>query len=254
MAKATAYCKCETCGTEFTRTANKGLRAEADSWALWAAGHYTECPACYAKRMRSEEPKNPITALVGLDVLNAQIVISITGNTRPVKDALKSRGYRWDVPFETGLSGILDMGTRFNACWSKELPAPKYTTAKEFSEAVSSAVSDAIRSLKEIIPELESKNSFTQMDHMLFCDMAKHLAEDGAAVASAIAALEKPERPVCYPAGRWNGKFYGNPGNWRIYLDNTETSISDEDVSAIKNYKSALAAYKEKVEEIKNAN
>ena len=113
MAKATAYCKCGTCGTEFTRTANKGLRAEADSWALWAADHYTECPACYAKRMRSEESKNPITALVGLDTLNAQIVISITGNTRPVKDALRSRGYRWDVPFETGLSGILDMGTRF---------------------------------------------------------------------------------------------------------------------------------------------
>ena len=85
MAKATAYCKCETCGTEFTRTADKGLRAEADSWALWAADHYTECPACYAKRMRSEEPKNPITALVGLDVLNAQIVISIT-REHPVRE------------------------------------------------------------------------------------------------------------------------------------------------------------------------
>lgn len=39
MAKATAECKCATCGREFTVTTFKQNRREATSWENWAASH-----------------------------------------------------------------------------------------------------------------------------------------------------------------------------------------------------------------------
>lgn len=54
MAKATATCTCATCGAEFTVTAYKYNRREADSWESWAESHYDECDECREKRIQSE--------------------------------------------------------------------------------------------------------------------------------------------------------------------------------------------------------
>lgn len=54
MAKATATCKCEKCGKEFVKVKICGNRKEADSFEEWAKENCTECPDCYAERVKAE--------------------------------------------------------------------------------------------------------------------------------------------------------------------------------------------------------
>lgn len=54
MAKASAICRCKTCGNEFTATAIKYNRREADKWEEWAPYHLFECDDCAEKRIKAE--------------------------------------------------------------------------------------------------------------------------------------------------------------------------------------------------------
>lgn len=54
MAKATATCKCATCGKEFQKIKMCVNRREADSWEVWAANHFDECEECKEKRIKME--------------------------------------------------------------------------------------------------------------------------------------------------------------------------------------------------------
>ena len=49
MAKAEVKIVCECCGQEFTKTATKGNRADANAWEEWAKANITLCPKCYKK-------------------------------------------------------------------------------------------------------------------------------------------------------------------------------------------------------------
>nr|DAY81919.1 MAG TPA: hypothetical protein [Caudoviricetes sp.] len=79
----------------------------------------------------------------------------------------------------------------------------------------------------------------------------EYLAKQAAAKHERVAAAEasgitEPVKPVCYPAGRWNGKVYGTAAyGYRIYVDNAEVQISGDDADALKNYAKALAAWRE---------
>ena len=48
MAVAMVKCVCKKCGKEFTISAKKHSRSEADSWEEWAQSHYDTCHDCYA--------------------------------------------------------------------------------------------------------------------------------------------------------------------------------------------------------------
>lgn len=64
--------------------------------------------------------------------------------------------------------------------------------------------------------------------------------------------LEKPQRPNCYPGGRWNGRFYtAKKGYRRIYVNNKELLITEEEGQAIDDYLTALSEYEKAVENIK---
>lgn len=54
MAKATATCTCATCGAEFTVSATKSSRREADNFEHWAETHCDECPTCREARLQRE--------------------------------------------------------------------------------------------------------------------------------------------------------------------------------------------------------
>lgn len=79
----------------------------------------------------------------------------------------------------------------------------------------------------------------------------EYLAKQAAAKRERIAAAEasgitEPVKPDCYPAGRWNGKVYGTAAyGYRIYVDNAEVQISNDDADALKRYAKALAAWRE---------
>lgn len=62
MAKAKAFCRCATCGNEFTREKICGNRREADSWEAWAENHFDECPDCYQTRVRMERQEENAAA------------------------------------------------------------------------------------------------------------------------------------------------------------------------------------------------
>lgn len=54
MAKATAICKCDTCGEEFVKEKICRNRADADNWEMWAKNNCKECPDCFRKRLAAE--------------------------------------------------------------------------------------------------------------------------------------------------------------------------------------------------------
>ncbi|MGN1075066.1 MAG: hypothetical protein ACI4QB_08755, partial [Eubacteriales bacterium] len=52
MAKATAECRCATCGKTFTVEKTCRNRRDADSYEAWASEHMTECPDCRRLRVK----------------------------------------------------------------------------------------------------------------------------------------------------------------------------------------------------------
>lgn len=75
------------------------------------------------------------------------------------------------------------------------------------------------------------------------------LFEQRERVAAAEASgITEPVKPVCYPAGRWNGKVYGTAAyGYRIYVDNAEVQISGDDADALKKYADALEVWRKAV-------
>ena len=67
-----------------------------------------------------------------------------------------------------------------------------------------------------------------------------------------IKELKEPEKPDCYPKGRWNERFYkAEKGYRRIYVDGKELLISEEDGQAIDDYLTALSRYEDTVAKLK---
>lgn len=63
MAKATAICRCATCGKEFEYVAYKNNSSAARDFEKWAAENIDECPECREKRIAAErEEQNRISA------------------------------------------------------------------------------------------------------------------------------------------------------------------------------------------------
>lgn len=66
--------------------------------------------------------------------------------------------------------------------------------------------------------------------------------------AAEASGITEPVKPVCYPAGRWNGKVYGTAAyGYRIYVDNAEVQISGDDADALKKYADALEVWRKAV-------
>jgi hypothetical protein len=238
VAKATATCTCATCGTTFTRAKICRNRREADGWEAWAAANFDECDACYTARKASErkasereaaavaEAELPLTLhMTGYpDRHNTPVVLFFGGDTVSHKDDIKSLGYRWvfaDDYITYGYS--VQRGERK---WIKVVPQEDAYDEIERVKALGAVIDDSI------------------VD-------TEYLAKQAAAKRERVAAAEasgitEPVKPVCYPAGRWNGKVYGAAAyGYRIYVGNAEVQISGDDADALKRYAKALAAWRE---------
>jgi len=225
MAKATATCTCATCGATFTRTNICRNRREADGWEAWAAANFDECDACYTARKASEreaaaaaEAELPMTLhMTGYPYKdNTPVVLFFGGDTMPRKDDIKALGYRWSFADDYITYGYSVQ--RGEQKWIKVVPQEDAYDEIERARALGAVIDDSI------------------VD-------TEYLAKQAAAKASGIT---EPVRPDCYPAGRWNGKVYGTAAyGYRIYVDNAEVRISNDDADALKNYAKALAAWRE---------
>lgn len=235
MAIARAVCTCSTCGRKFEKTATKQNRRDADSWEAWASDHYDECPACYGKRMREAEAAKPVTAEIKLDLWERKIMCIIHGNTRPLAEKLKSMGYRWDENPAAGLIGFFSGHHKKCLCWLK------YGEPEQIQ-----AISDE---LKEI--GVDTAIAFTDLDLMVFRERVQQHRQREADKQAQIDQLAKPVKPDCYPAGKWNGRFYGSPKyGYAVYIDGQKTPVTASQMQEIEKYIEARDAYRAEVERI----
>lgn len=228
MAKATATCTCATCGATFTRTKICRNRREADGWETWAAANFDECAACYTARKAAAaaETELPLTLhMTGYpDRHNTPVVLFFGGDTVSHKDDIKALGYRWSFADDYITYGYSVQ--RGEQKWIKVAPQEDAYDEIERAKALGAVIDDSI------------------VD-------TEYLAKQAAAKRERIAAAEasgitEPVKPDCYPAGRWNGKVYGTAAyGYRIYVDNAEVQISNDDADALKRYAKALAAWRE---------
>ena len=155
---------------------------------------------------------------------NTPVVLFFGGDTMPRKDDIKALGYRWSFADDYITYGYSVQ--RGEQKWIKVVPQEDAYDEIERAKALGAVIDDSI------------------VD-------TEYLAKQAAAKRERVAAAEasgitEPVKPVCYPAGRWNGKVYGTAAyGYRIYVDNAEIRISNDDADALKNYAKALAAWRE---------
>lgn len=227
MAKATATCTCAKCGATFTRTKICYNRRDADSWEDWAVANFDECTACYTARKAAEreaaaaaEAELPLTLhMTGYpDRRDTPVVLFFGGDTVPRKDDIKALGYRWAFADDYITYGY--SVRRGERKWIKVVPQEDAISEIERAKALGAAID----------------SRFISMEHL-----AKQAADKSERVAAAEASgITEPVKPACYPAGRWNGKIYGTAAyGYRIYVDNAEVQINDEDASELRAYAEA---------------
>ena len=216
MAKATATCTCATCGATFTRTKICRNRREADGWEAWAAANFDECDACYTARKASER-EAAAAAEAELPLTLHMTGYPYKDNTPVVlrKDDIKALGYRWLFADDYITYGYSVQ--RGEQKWIKVVPQEDAYDEIERARAFGAVIDDSI------------------VD-------TEYLAKQAAAKRERVAAAEASG----ITAGRWNGKVYGTAAyGYRIYVDNAEVRISNDDADALKNYAKALAAWRE---------
>lgn len=196
------------------------------------------CTECYKNRKREEEAEMPLTLNIGLNVFfnhDAPFELSFGGNSYQVKDDIKELGFRWRE-IDSGFESIFAM--KPNYAWAKNVTFEN--------------INEEVKKIKERFPEIVIKRAFTDTDVAAFQHMQEKENENETACQAELAEIEKPEKPACYPTGKWNGKFYGGAKNgYAIYIDGDKTPVSATEKEEIETYQAKMKAYKSKVSEIK---
>lgn len=261
MAKARAICTCKRCGQTFTREAYKRNTREAAAWEAWAVDHFDTCPDCYRAEAREAEKEKGLEVELRLDGGQALfgrgpslvMVAIICGYD--YRDQLKAAGYRLTEYYPSGsrAGNALADALRVTAppkMWCKTIAIDDIQAETAAVEAMGGHC---------ILPSREALSDFAAMLAAGKAErdrtaVAKKAAEEEAAAKKA-AAMEAAGPIPEYPAdlarilagGRWNGKIYGKPGAWRIYISGTETPLTDAQKKALEETSAARRTWKQKV-------
>ena len=213
-----------SCGHEGTVTLF-GSMADRESKIKWYE-NTAVCPDCFQAAMRAKEESEPVKAVVSI-MPGGEFEIALTGNTKPVKGEIASYGYRWGE--QTG--GMMDTYNRYyKKCWIK-------ICSPDTLEADMRAVEHLVESIESNITAVDYQNAKTQYAKKMQTE--KELEE---------IEKTKPERPACYPKGRWNGKIYSGR---RVYIDNQKTTLIEKEEAEIKKYQSEYKLWKNKYDAAK---
>lgn len=263
MAKATATCTCKICGNQFTKTATKANRKDADSWVEWAEAHFDVCPACYAKQAAEKEKAEGLVAKVRLgNPYNEKMDVwfVLFGDTYPLREQLKAIGGRFtdEYPAEKStLGGSLFFGM------STKLPMKRwaiYCLADKGHE-VEQKLSGLGFQLQ--YPSQETQDMWRRVHAEATAQRETKRAEKEKAAAER--EKEKSEKLTAlgpmptwpknilavWPASaRWNGKIYGRPGSYSVYFGGEKVDLTDTQKEALEKAQAARAAWRKKKEEI----
>ncbi|MEO3161090.1 hypothetical protein [Ruminococcus bicirculans (ex Wegman et al. 2014)] len=198
------------------------------------------CSECYKKMMREEEQAQPITCnIIIFSHTETPFTLYLTGNVFPVKDTIKQLGYKWSFPDSDGYGSVSNYTYK---CWTKK--------------ASMMELEDELKQLRSIFPETVVERQYENWEVEEFLRAMEKDKREAAAKAKydeVISNIAKPQKPACYPEGYWNGKFYksSKAGHRRIYVDNKEVIISEEDCVLLDKYLQEKSEYFQKVAEIK---
>ena len=229
MAKATAHCTCEICGSEFKKTTTKMNCQQADAWVKWAEENITVCSSCFGKQMHQEEKDAGLVAKVRTGNpcgRSDEVWIVLFGDTYPIKDDLKKCGAVWTdaCPQSDGMTGALF------AEFSMRRPMKRWAVRL-----------DDLGKLSGKIAELEglgftfqfpSKESIATYRAIRAEVNERRVAEQAERKAALDALGPKPkysdEIRSFFPDGTTgNRKFYGKAGKYRIYISGKEICVTD---------------------------
>lgn len=200
------------------------------------------CKDCYKAMMQEIEAYTPLGLTAQLDPLKTYPFRAyFTGDAESVEDKVEALGFFWT---DIGDSDILSTSECMG--WSCE-----FKSSEELGEV--------IKEVKKVFPKIEVKFDFKEVDMALFKRLKEQEAQNeiegkkqAAELQKKIDELEKPQRPDCYPKGIWNGKFYkAKKGYRRIYVNNKELLITEEDGQAIDRFDNQVENYKLQVAAIK---
>lgn len=241
MARARANCICRVCGESFEKVKHCYSRREADNWKEWAESNYILCPQCWGKEQQAKRDAEPITFYAAVNPYDDDkpFVLYFSGGTKPRKDDIKALGYYWGELPLTGTFGALSM-SRPPMVWYKTVSYPNFET--EVKKVEASGIAEKV------------ENKISEIDLAVFAKNYKEKMEKHEAIQAEIAKLKKPEVPAVYAESikgkRWNGKIYGRKGAFRIYLNNEEAYITDEQAKELKQYHADKKAYQEAIREM----
>jgi len=208
-----------------------------------------DCPQCWGAKKREAESKMPIAMTVrtnGLDtdpVGNIMAEIILTGGTVPRKDEIKALGYHW-AEVRGGVLSMLSMSAPDKA-WIKTAPLAELADA-------TSAANRAMTADAKALGITQIKNGIGPLD----IAMAQKRIADKTAIDAKIAEVQKPTRPTCHPYNngkKWNGTYYGKPGNHSYYVDGKQHMITSAEYTELTAYSAAIREYNKKIEDIKHA-
>jgi len=191
-----------------------------------------DCPQCWAAKKRETDAQQPITCAITLPMMDpgadAAVQLCLLGGTVNKKEQIKALGFTWGEP-AGGVLDFLGMGRGAKWCWHKCVSVE--------------ALPAELKLLEGLAAEL--KASYDPLDMA----MARQRHAAFVATQARVAAIDKPQRPACWPAGRWNGNIYAGVSGaaGRIYVNGEQVLLQKEEKAALLAYQGAVAAYKQAV-------
>lgn len=240
------------CGHGSTTKNLTGKVAERERYAAWAEANMV-CPVCYKSQKAAEDAASPQTAKITLvPAAEPIIAIEISGQLEANKDALYALGYRWSDSTSGGLMGYFSMSrpARVLAILHKIESAP----------VVSAWINEQAAALKPLGYAVQ--DALTALDLAYIAKLTSARQDDADAKSAARARLAEIKandpRPEISPlrkrineiearSGRkWNGKIYGKPGRYSIYVADTQYQLTDAEVSEREETNKTIAAWDDK--------
>ena len=229
-----------------------GKVSERERYAAWAEANMV-CPVCYKARKSAEDAAAPKRATITLvPAAEPIIAIEISGQIEANKDALGTLGYRWSDSTSGGLMGY----------FSTSRPARVLANLHKIESApvVSAWINEQADALKPLGYEIQDTLTTLDLAYIAkLCADKQDSAEATLAARTRLAEIKATDpRPEISPlrkriteiearAGRkWNGKIYGTPGRYNIYVGETKYSVTDAEFSERETINKAIAAWDDK--------
>lgn len=253
MSEVFAYCTCIECGKKFEIKSVQHNAEEARDWQAWVKENIRICPNCYTQQSRKVQYAAGLRYDVRLDYLaeRRMVWIVLFGDLFEKKEELKEMGFRWSGTYP-------DPGTTRGM--SSVYPQPKrwvISTQYRYLDEITSQLQD-LGFQEGILPEAIDLEIWNDV----YSEREEKKQKADAAQQRALDRLgPEPEIPETFrgliPEGAfWNGKVYGHPGGFCIYVQKDgrkkgeKVPIADDCAEELQTLGATLTEWREKAKTV----